>query len=910
MSAPALELIPDTTMALTFCRALFGDEPTEFRDIHPHNGTTRHTWGYPETEADLESCIKSNCEGYGVFVVINRADPAVVEPRTLEGKGARDRDITGIRALFVEVDKDEASPGDNLRELLSGSLRPSLIVSSSLPHKLHAYWLTADVPIAEFRIFQAQLIEHFGAGPESKNLSRILRVPGFYHTKGEPIMSTLIEANGTMYTRAELIEAFDLKRELPKPPAPKPVLTVSDHQRKYALAALDGEAQRVASSLEGGRNHTLNQAAFSLGQLVGAGALGRTTVEGVLLDATLSCGLDHPEARKTIASGLSSGELEPRDLSNIGAKESTYRVSVASGGGDTSGTSSNDGPRTYRSLPMLQVNNRLDREIAQEALEHLVRANEAPFVFLRGERAIVTMDAGLELSNVTSDKDMQILLQQHMSPVKITEETREDDNGKKTPVECINPSRIPQPVAAHVMRDRPHPFPELKAISTIPVLMPNGEFLTESGYHPESGYLMRLEGLEGLRTNMSSEAALELLIEVFQDFEFLDAMIGFAATLAMLLQAFVRVVIGSHTPLYYIESPTAGTGKTLLAKIMHIIHTGHPLHPAILVPDDNELNKFITAELLAGRQHIVFDNVDKRVYHQSLLAAITSTKYKGRKLGVSEILLLDNNALWVITGNNVEFDYQFNRRIVPIILQSGSERPETRTGFALPDVLGHVLKHRTELVSALLSLIQSWVDAGMPEGKTPYAGFERYAKVIGGILEHHGLSQYLDHKSVMYEGAVSEQQEWSTFVSLWFETCRSREVTAGELLQLARGKREILDVWTDGTGKLKDTQSLGYALKQQRNRIFGAHRLVMSYDAHKKTNVYSLQPNEAEKRQSLKERFSKHRGQQSPRNPPQARDAEVERGDLRGVESPISFEKEQINDSLAFDDLVLDHKGY
>ncbi len=320
MSAPTLELVPDTAMALTFCRTLFGNEPTEFRDIHPHTGKTRHVWGYPETEADFASCVQSNREGYGVFAVINRADPNV-EPRTLRGKGTRDQDITGIRALSVEIDKDEATPGGNLRELLSAPLKPSLIVRSSLPHKLHAYWLVADLPLAEFKVFQVQLIDRFGAGPESKNLSRVLRVPGFYHTKGEPVMSLLEEANGTLHTRAEFIEAFGLKLELPKPPAPSPVLTVSDHQSKYALAALHGEAQRVAASSEGGRNDTLNKAAFSLGQLVGAGALNKPMVEGVLLDAALTCGLDQTEARKTIASGLSSGEQEPRDLSGVGLKE-------------------------------------------------------------------------------------------------------------------------------------------------------------------------------------------------------------------------------------------------------------------------------------------------------------------------------------------------------------------------------------------------------------------------------------------------------------------------------------------------------------------------------------------------------------------------------------------------------------
>src|SRR5581483_12084183 len=62
----------------------------------------------------------------------------------------------------------------------------------------------------------------------------------------------------------------------------------------------------------GCRNHTLNRAAFSLGQLVGAGALDAAEVETHLLAAATGIGLGEREARRTIASGLVAGTRHPR----------------------------------------------------------------------------------------------------------------------------------------------------------------------------------------------------------------------------------------------------------------------------------------------------------------------------------------------------------------------------------------------------------------------------------------------------------------------------------------------------------------------------------------------------------------------------------------------------------------------
>jgi len=90
--------------------------------------------------------------------------------------------------------------------------------------------------------------------------------------------------------------------------------------KAYAAAALAAEVENVTDAVEGTRNSTLNNAAFALGTLVGAGAIDRADVEQALLDAALECGLPEEEAERTIASGLDAGEREPRDLGHLGRR--------------------------------------------------------------------------------------------------------------------------------------------------------------------------------------------------------------------------------------------------------------------------------------------------------------------------------------------------------------------------------------------------------------------------------------------------------------------------------------------------------------------------------------------------------------------------------------------------------------
>lgn len=84
--------------------------------------------------------------------------------------------------------------------------------------------------------------------------------------------------------------------------------------RRYGEAALRQEADRMRRASPGTRNDTLNQCAFSLGTLGGAGLLDEAAAWSALSDAASAAGLSQGEIRATFLSGWRSGLDNPRQV--------------------------------------------------------------------------------------------------------------------------------------------------------------------------------------------------------------------------------------------------------------------------------------------------------------------------------------------------------------------------------------------------------------------------------------------------------------------------------------------------------------------------------------------------------------------------------------------------------------------
>jgi catechol 2,3-dioxygenase-like lactoylglutathione lyase family enzyme len=96
-----------------------------------------------------------------------------------------------------------------------------------------------------------------------------------------------------------------------------PVTVVNPRVRAWAEAAFEDEIGAVSMCGEGGRNNQLNASAFALGQFIPQ-FLDESRVRSALEQAAQDCGVwkddGPPQCRKTINSGISKGNRDPRPI--------------------------------------------------------------------------------------------------------------------------------------------------------------------------------------------------------------------------------------------------------------------------------------------------------------------------------------------------------------------------------------------------------------------------------------------------------------------------------------------------------------------------------------------------------------------------------------------------------------------
>lgn len=194
-------------------------------------------------------------------------------------------------------------------------------------------------------------------------------------------------------------------------------------------------------------------------------------------------------------------------------------------------------------------------------------------------------------------------------------------------------------------------------------------------------------------------------------------------------------------------------------------------------------------------------------------------------MGKSELVSVPNRALWLATGNNVNISDEFARRIIPIRLDAGVERPEDRRGFRHKNLPEYVRSHRSELVSACLSLVQVWIDAGMPRGKAMLGRFESWSGIVGGILGVSMVSGFLSGRERLYNDADSETKEWAALCEMWWSEYGERPISARDLFDILKDHSLLLDLWGGRTNQ-GALQRIGHALSSRRDRVFGGYKIL------------------------------------------------------------------------------------
>jgi len=504
-------------------------------------------------------------------------------------------------------------------------------------------------------------------------------------------------------------------------------------------------------------------------------------------------------------------------------------------------------------VPEIRISGRQLRDIVDEARDALVSANEGrvagrgddlylehdpPLAFRRGGRVVyLKVDDGQppELSQL-SDTGMVGLLTRNADFVS------EDDEG------ASRPSFPPRDVARHLIVFPPRELPLLDSVITTPVFGKRGALIVEPGYHAEDSLWLHPdpslhvpEVPQAPTPDDITHARSLFLDDLFTDFRLVgDA--DKAHTIAALLLPFARRLIQGNTPLHVVEAPSIGSGKGLLCNLISIVCTGRVADVSTLPAEEEEVRKTLTAELLKAQPIIVIDNAKERkvIDSQALTSALTAVSWRSRILGKTEMIVLPNYAMWMLTGNNPRLSGELCRRAIRIRMDPKQDQAWRRTDFKHDPVTVWATENRSELVHAALVLVQAWIAAGMPLGKKRLGSFEHWAAVMDGLLDVVGMPDFLGNLDNMYADADAEGEPWREFTIAWWDEHQDRAVRVKELNAMCEKHDLMSAVRGEITGRPQEVR-LGKALMGARDRVYGELRVTRQEGDKHRGSCYVLE---------------------------------------------------------------------
>lgn len=195
-----------------------------FRTISKRKRARNYTGTFEELAPALQL---ANLAGDGVYAVVN--------------EGGHEREtIKRVRAVFADLD------GAPLEPVNSCGMEPHMIIETS-PGKWHAYWLVDGLPLDEFTRVQHAIAAAFASDEKICDLPRIMRVPGFNHTKGDPYPVRIIHESGAVpYTAQAVLQKFPPSTAANAVPTAAPVVSgaIAETERNTTLTSLAGSMRR------------------------------------------------------------------------------------------------------------------------------------------------------------------------------------------------------------------------------------------------------------------------------------------------------------------------------------------------------------------------------------------------------------------------------------------------------------------------------------------------------------------------------------------------------------------------------------------------------------------------------------------------------------------------------------------
>ena len=283
------------------------------------------------------------------------------------------------------------------------------------------------------------------------------------------------------------------------------------------------------------------------------------------------------------------------------------------------------------------------------------------------------------------------------------------------------------------------------------------KILSEKGYYPDSkimvntpsisltDYKADLDGYDAIEQAEKAKdkalRAVESILQLVSENEFQTEAHRVRFLMAFLTPLLMPVV--HKAPLVLLEASTQGSGKSTLANIIKHVYNKSGI-PDLNFGGDSVIDEQKRQDQLTSLfSHNVFsvgliDNVTATVSSDALTKILSEGYHSGRPLYTAKQLQFKNRALWILTSNNTKCHPDFFRRSLIVRLVPSTARPEL-TQYRIADIIGHVDANRNKYLCDALEIINAWIQAGALESDHALGTFNRWSKILLGIVEYLGI---------------------------------------------------------------------------------------------------------------------------------------------------------------------------
>jgi len=318
-------------------------------------------------------------------------------------------------------------------------------------------------------------------------------------------------------------------------------------------------------------------------------------------------------------------------------------------------------------------------------------------------------------------------------------------------------------------------FRKLEGVIQHPTLRSDDSILDVSGFDDRSGWLYEANcaypAMCAAPTRDDALQALARVADLYAEFPFADPdhperapleSASFSAALAALLTRALPIVLDCRKPIFALNGPTAGSGKTTLDALPALVFSGREPVTHVLSLDPRESKKEILALLLEGHLDITLDNVNGLLDSAELSSLTTADEFSGRILGTTRTARVKPRANWHVNGNGLAFKGDLRSRAVWHELDPRVARPdERRFGRDLRD---YIHSHRAHLVVDVLTIVLAYRRAasmgGVPDAvlnAPPRSRFARWEDYVRKPLLWLDLPDPLGNRNAAFATDIEEE---------------------------------------------------------------------------------------------------------------------------------------------------------